>query len=71
VIEGEPEYAIRQTGPRRWEVWKLEGHHMKSLTMYEVKILGERMYCSCPAGNSNCKHMTMVKNFNKPKKDLF
>lgn len=73
-VNPEPEYAIRAMGPRLWQVWKIDGHHMKSITMYEVKQLGDRFYCSCIA-KGDCKHLGMVREYRaeatKPKKDLF
>jgi hypothetical protein len=53
-----------------WKVLKFSGHHGYYLTTYYIKINEEGFYCTCHAGH-NCKHIYMVAQSLKPKKDLF
>jgi hypothetical protein len=53
-----------------WLVHKFCSHHGTYLDTYDIKIDNEGFYCSCKAGR-NCKHIHMVTDTLRTKKDLF
>jgi hypothetical protein len=65
------EYAPPTTvGANHWIVHKFCSHHSVYLDTYHIKIDNEGFYCDCKAGR-NCKHIYMVNDMLRPKKDLF
>jgi hypothetical protein len=61
-------------GDNHWIVHKFCGHHSWHLAEYHIRIMtfdGKTEFvCTCQAGR-NCKHIHMVADTLKPKKDLF